>query len=171
MACFLQNEAGLSINNNLVVKEGQTVSFWMQPSFPITTRPCFDVPNVKCFYKTYSFSIHASESVVKLSDCNLVVTQSIPRSGEVKMSPIPTIGSRPKPFIWQLNFNVYNDAIMNANNLEPLRTQLTPIFKNYQIQSINVCINDSPTGWSNRWSALYVIERLWVRACWVDPFV
>jgi len=136
----------------------------MVPSFPITTRPCFDAPQIPCFYVAYSFSIHVSESVLRLSDCALVITKSSLRSGEVKISPIPAIGSKPKPFIWQINFNVYNDTIMNQNLPQPLRDQLTPIFKNYQIQSINVCIKGSVTCISNReWLIIN-----WDRVCYVN---
>lgn len=118
------------------MKEGSTESLWMQPSFPVTTRPCFDSPQGSpCFFTSHRFSVRAMENFTRLSDCQLIITTNHTRSKEIEILPIPSIGNLRKPFSWHLDFNEFVTPVIPPN-----LGQVASIFQGHRIQSLIVGI-------------------------------
>lgn len=108
----------------------------MTSTFPITTRPCFNLAlHEPCPYTSYLFHVSTADTV-KLSECEIIFNDNSRRSAELEIAPIPAVDTRPKPVFWQLNFEPYNDnATLNSQDTPAHKL---PIFKGYRIQSVNV---------------------------------
>ena len=93
---FFQSDTH-DFNSRVIIREGQTLKFFMEATFPLTLSWCYDAPKDKCrpavtFRVTNKDDLHSS-------GCSFILSPFLdPRRNSLTISPSSTIATR-KPQI------------------------------------------------------------------------
>ena len=113
-----------------VIKDGDVFAFKIQPNFPITSAKCFEYePDVAC-HPIYTFQIVANKNG-RVCACRFLLSPLNNVTDLITVSPAPIMGSRTKPFLWEIAFR---------NQTQEQESSGT-IFQDYTIPSIKASMN------------------------------